>query len=385
MEHVQNLVFIFLYAGPAFIIGLVAAPWFIRFLLRHKIGKTLRTESFDGSAATIFNELHAKKAGTPTMGGVLIWGIAVGITGLAGIAGLITPLFGKDFDPWNIYDRGQTLLPAFALLTAGILGAVDDWVNVQGASKGIRGKIKMLWLLIFSSAGAWWFHWKLGYDSIHIPRLGDFQIGWLYVPLFIFIIIATANAVNITDGLDGLAAGLVIIAFSAFGVIAYAKHLIALSAFCAIIVAVTTAFLWYNTPPARFYMGDTGALALGATLGVIAMLTNSVIVLPLIGFIFVIETLSSALQIFWKRVFKRKLFPIAPLHHWLEKMGWPEYQVTMRLWILGAAFAAAGLIVGLVGMGMGVNRIAPQAPSMLTPQAAIEPAIVPPTIPSLEQ
>lgn len=361
MEHVQNLVFIFLYAGPAFIIGLVLAPWFIRFLIRHKVGKRLRTEAMDGSAAPIFNELHARKAGTPTMGGVLIWGVVAGLTALAGIVGLLAPYFGRDFNPWNVYDRGETLLPAFTLLAAGLLGAVDDWVNVQGASKGIRGKIKMLWLLIFSSAGAWWFHWKLGYDSIHVPRLGDFSIGWLYVPLFIFIIIATANAVNFTDGLDGLAAGLTIIAFAAFGVISYAQHMVALAAFCAMIVAVTTAFLWYNTPPARFFMGDTGALALGATLGVIAMLTNSVLVLPLVGFVFVLEGLSSALQLLWKKFLKRKLFPIAPLHHWLEKIGWPEHQVTMRLWILGAAFAAAGLIVGLVGMGRGLDTLNPPA------------------------
>ncbi len=355
MEHVENLVFIFSYAGPTFLVTLLAAPLFIRFLVRHKVGKTIRAEAMDGGSAENFIALHGKKAGTPTMGGVLIWGSVALIVALSGATVLFGPWFGLNLDPYAVFDRGETLLPAFTLLATGLLGAVDDWINVQGVSKGIRGRVKMAWLIVFAAAGAWWFHWKLGYDAIHIPRIGDFTIGWWYVPLFMFIIVATTNAVNFTDGLDGLAAGLVIIAFTCYGVIAYAQHMTALATFCAMVVAATTSFLWFNVPPARFFMGDTGALALGATLGVIAMLTNSVLVLPLIGFVFVIEALSSLLQLTWKRFFKRKLFPIAPFHHWLEKIGWPEHQVTMRLWILGAAMAVAGLIVGLVGMGIGVR------------------------------
>lgn len=351
MEHVQNLVFIFAYALSTFIVALVLAPRFIILLRTHNIGKNIRETTLDDKPSEIFRELHLKKAGTPTMGGILIWGTVVMLTILSGLYGLAGHIWGADVDPYVVYDRGQTLLPAFTLFAVGVLGAIDDWVNIKGATKGIRGKVKMAWLLMFASVGAWWFHWKLGYDSIHIPRIGDFTIGWLYVPLFIFIIIAAANAVNITDGLDGLAAGLIIISFSALGVICYAQHLTALAAFCAMVVGATTAFLWFNIPPASFFMGDTGALALGATMGVIAMLTNSVLVLPLIAFVFVVDTLSSFLQLFWKRFLKRKLFPIAPMHHWLEKIGWPEHQVTMRLWIIGAAFAGLGLVIGVIGMG----------------------------------
>lgn len=353
MEHVENLIFIASYSGLAFLIALFAAPGFIKLLVKHKIGKNIREESMDGKAASIFRSLHLKKAGTPTMGGVLIWITVGSIVALSAAAYVFAMLSGHDIDPYIVYDRGETLLPAFTLIATGILGAIDDWVNIKGATKGMRGKVKMAWLIIFAGAGAWWFHWKLGYDAIHIPRIGDFTIGWLYIPLFILVIIATANAVNITDGLDGLAAGLVIVAFTAFAAIAYAKHMTALATFCLMIVGATTAFLWFNVPPAKFFMGDTGALSLGATLGVIAMLTNSVVVLPIIAFVFVIETLSSALQIFWKRYFKRKLFPIAPMHHWLEKLGWPEHQVTMRLWIIGAAFGVVGTIIGLIGRGLG--------------------------------
>jgi phospho-N-acetylmuramoyl-pentapeptide-transferase len=352
MEHVQNLVFIFSYAAPTFLIALLFAPRYIRFLREHKIGKNIRETTLDNMPSEIFRALHLKKAGTPTMGGILIWVTVAAVTLASALAGFGAWLAGRNVDRFLVYDRGETLLPVFTLVTVGLLGAIDDWVNIKGASKGIRGKVKMAWLLLFSGAGAWWFHWKLGYDAIHVPHVGDFAIGWLYVPLFIFVIIASANAVNITDGLDGLASGLIIIAFAALGAICYAHHLLALATFCVMIIAATTAFLWFNIPPASFFMGDTGALALGATMGVIAMLTNSVLVLPLIGFVFVIDTLSSFLQLFWKRFFKRKLFPMAPLHHWLEKAGWPEQQVTMRLWIVGGVFAMAGLLIGLIGMGI---------------------------------
>ena len=163
---------------------------------------------------------------------------------------------------------------------------------------------------------------------------------------------ASANAVNITDGLDGLSAGLTVIAFAAFGAIAYAKGLFILSALCAVIIGGTLAFLWFNIPPAKFYMGDTGSLSLGATLGVIAMLTNSVVILPIVGIIFVIETLSVIIQIASKKFLKRKIFHIAPLHHHFEYLGFNETTITMRFWFIGGIFGALGLIIGLVISGV---------------------------------
>jgi len=324
-----------------FILALLLAPPFIRFLHSHKLGKQLRINATTGEKATIFNELHAKKAGTPTMGGVLIWGsvlVTLGFTQLLQWFGVIDH---------SLINRNETWLPVFTLVTTALLGLIDDYINVKGESKGLKVKPKMFWLLLFAAIGAWWFYSKLGISSIHIPMLGNLEIGLWYIPLFIFVISGTANAVNFTDGLDGLAGGLLVIAFGGFGVIAFVQGLFILSAFCAIIVGALLAFLWYNIMPAKFYMGDTGALALGATLGVIAMMTNSAIALILIGAVFVIETLSVIIQLTSKKLFGRKVFLIAPIHHHFEKLGWNEATVVMRFWILGGMFAALGVILRL--------------------------------------
>jgi phospho-N-acetylmuramoyl-pentapeptide-transferase len=179
--------------------------------------------------------------------------------------------------------------------------------------------------------------------------VGDFEIGWLYIPLFIGVVVSTANAVNITDGLDGLAGGLLSTAFAAFGVIAYFQGNFGIAAFCATIVGVMLSYTWFSIYPMRFLMGDSGAFAMGTTLGVIAILTNSVLILPIIGAVFVIEGGSSALQILSKRIFKRKIFLSAPLHHHLEAIGWPETKVTMRMWVIGQVVGVVGLILGLLG------------------------------------
>lgn len=347
-DTVRHLFLIFSSFGLAFGIAFMFATPFIEQLKKLGIGKQIRETTTDGKAAKLFHQLHAKKTGTPTMGGILIWGTT-----------LIVILLTRIFSYFGIFDhsllnRKETYLPVFTLVAVALLGGVDDYFNIKGLgkSKGINVKPKFFWLTLFASLGAWWFHFKLGYDQIHIPGIGDFFIGFWYIPLFIFIIIATANAVNITDGLDGLAGGLSIIAFISFAAIAYMQGLLLLSALCMVIVGATLAFLWFNIPPAKFYMGDTGSLALGATLGVIAMLTDSVLILPFIGFIFVIETLSVIIQLTSKKLFHKKVFHIAPLHHHFEHLGWPETKVTMRFWMIGGIMAGFGLILGLVGMGI---------------------------------
>lgn len=346
-ETVLRLLWIFSSFGLAFVIALAAAPKFIEQLKANGIGKQIRENTTDGKIAHLFHALHSKKTGTPTMGGILIWGTV-----------LIVILISRALSYLGIFEhsllnRKETYLPIFTLITVALLGALDDYLNIRGNgnTKGMAVKPKFFWLTLFATLGGWWFHFKLGYDQIHLPGIGDFFIGFWYIPLFILVIVSTANAVNITDGLDGLAGGLAIIAFISFAAIAYIKGLFILSALCAVIAGATLAFLWFNIPPAKFYMGDTGALALGATLGVIAMLTDSVIILPFIGFIFVIETLSVILQLTSKKLFHKKIFHIAPLHHHFEHLGWPESQVTMRFWMLGAIAAGFGLILGLVGSG----------------------------------
>lgn len=328
---------------------MISAKPLISLLQRYKIGKQIRTTASDGRKATIFSKLHAKKSGTPTMGGILIWGtviVVIAITQILQWCGIL------EHSLWN---RSETYLPVFTLITVALLGGVDDYFNIRGwgKSKGINIKPKMFWLTLFATLGALFFFFKLGYDQIHVPGIGDFVLGWWYIPLFIFIILASANSVNFTDGLDGLAGGLIIITFGALGALAYAKGLLILASFCGVICGASTAFLWFNIPPAKFFMGDTGSLALGATMGVIAMMTNTVLILPFIAFIFVIETLSVIIQLTSKKLRNgKKVFKIAPIHHHFEASGWPEYKVVMHFWTIGAMVAIFGLILGLIGMGL---------------------------------
>ncbi len=340
-ENFRYLVLIFGSLILAFLISITLAPPFIRILHKYKIGKQLRDKASTGEEAVIFKELHAKKQGTPTMGGVIIWGTTLIVVLLSGLSSWL----GITDNP--LFNREETLLPIFTLVATALLGALDDYLNLKGKgkSKGIDIKPKFLLLTIFATLGAFWFYYRLGIQSIHIPFLGDSPMGIWYIPLFIFIITATANAVNITDGLDGLAGGLVTIAFLSFAVIAYLKGLLILSAFCTVIAGATIGFLWFNIIPAKFYMGDTGAISLGATLGVIAMITDSVLILPLIGFVFVIETISVIIQIGSKKLFHRKVFLIAPLHHHFEKLGWSEATVVMRFWIIGGFACVLGLLL----------------------------------------
>jgi phospho-N-acetylmuramoyl-pentapeptide-transferase len=248
--------------------------------------------------------------------------------------------------------REQTYLPLFVMITMGIVGLVDDYLDWKGIgnSKGLSAKMKMLWIILISVAGAWWFYYKLEWSGIHVPGFGDFDIGWWYIPLFVVVMISSANSVNLTDGLDGLASGLLALAFGAFGVIAFFQGNLGIAIFCLMMVGALLAFLWFNIPPSRFMMGDTGSLSFGATMGVVAMLTNSALLLPVIGFVFVSETLSVILQQLSKKLRNgKKLFPSTPVHITFQHIGWPEYKVVMRFWVIGAVMAVLGVALGLIG------------------------------------
>ncbi|MCX6807148.1 MAG: phospho-N-acetylmuramoyl-pentapeptide-transferase [Candidatus Berkelbacteria bacterium] len=313
----------------SFVLAIAWTPLLTNLLYKYKLGKQAKKEN-----APVFNSLNKDKMNTPTMGGLLIW-----VT-----TAIVTLIFNLS--------REATWLPLFTLVVTGILGLADDLANVLG-KKGIRARYKLFWQFIIAAVGAWWFYVKLewGAKGIHIPGFGDFSIGFWFIPLFIFVIVATINAVNITDGLDGLAGGLLMLSFFAYALIALVHGQTGIAIFCASITGALLAFLWFNIYPARFIMGDTGSTALGATLGVIAMLTNSVAILPIIGFVFVFETLSVIIQFFWKKFFGHKLFLSSPIHHHLEAYGWPEPKVVMRLWVLGAIFTVVGLIMALFGRG----------------------------------
>lgn len=348
MQFVPELIQIFGWTALTFVLTLLLTPVYLKAAAKFKLGKQIRDDALSGEKASIFKEMHAKKSGTPTMGGIIMWGsvlLTILLSRVLALTGLIQH---------SLLQRGLVYLPLATLLAVGLLGAVDDWFNVKGigGAKGIKAKPKILLLILFAALGAWWFYYKLGFSHIHIPRLGDFQIGLWYIPLFMLVIVSTANAVNITDGLDGLAGGLLILAYAAFGVLAFVKGQMMLSIFCGLMIGSLMAFLWNNVPPALYYMGDTGALAYGATLGVIAMMIDSLVVLLIVGAVFIIETLSVIIQLTSKKFFKRKVFLVAPLHHHFEKKGWGESKITMRFWILGGMCGIIGLIVGLLGMGI---------------------------------
>jgi phospho-N-acetylmuramoyl-pentapeptide-transferase len=336
MTFVPVLTKLFILAGSAFLISMILTPILTHFLYKYKAGQKITNVAITGEKAPVYSHLHKQKAYTPTAGGILIW-VSVAI---------VTFFFNLS--------RAETWLPLATLVASGALGLIDDILNILsiGLKKGLGFLQKFGLQMIIAVVGAWWFYYKLGFHSIHVPGVGNFSIGWLYIPLFILVIISTTNAVNITDGLDGLAGGCLATAFGAYGVIAFIQGNVGIAAFCVTIIGALLAFLWFNIYPARFFMGDTGSLALGATLGVIALLTNSVLVLPIIGFVFVIETLSVIIQLISKKLRKgKKVFRSAPLHHHLEAIGWPEPKIVMRLWIVSGVFAILGLIIGLIGGG----------------------------------
>lgn len=332
------------YALFAFIFVLMLTPWFVSFLRRNRVGKQLRVETIDGRDPTIFRTYHQAKSGTPTMGGILIWSSIL----LTVLGSRLLAFFGVI--DHSILQRGQVYLPLAILLSLGLLGGVDDYLNIKGVGKkrGMNAVPKILFLLTIALIGAIWFYFRLDYNTITIPYVGEWYVGLWYIPIFMIILVGTANAVNFTDGLDGLAGGLLMIAFTAFGILAYAENLSVLAAFSAVCVGAIAAFLWHNVPPAIFFMGDTGALALGGALAVMAMMIDQALVLPLIGFVFVVEMLSVIIQLTSKKLRGgKKIFLSAPIHHHFEALGWGESKVTMRLWIVGLFMALLGIVVGL--------------------------------------
>ena len=250
-------------------------------------------------------------------------------------------------------DRGQTWLPLAGFLGGAVIGLVDDMINVFGSGEGaagLRAPVKMFLISVVGLVLGWFFAFKLGWTSIMVPFFGAVEVGAIgMLFLFAFAVVATSNAVNISDGLDGLAGGLMMIAYGAYGVIALFQGQWMLFGFCMTVVGWLLSYVWFNVPPARFMMGDVGSFALGSGLGVVAMMTNSFLLLPVIGVILVVEAGSSLVQMFWKKVFKRKLFISAPIHHHLEAKGWGEAKIVMRFWVLAGIAAILGMFLASAG------------------------------------
>ena len=330
----NHLIVSVLFSLAGFILAMGLTPLYTFFAYKYEFWKKQKTASVTGEALTVVNKLHAKKIARhiPTMAGVI---------GVIAVVVLTVLLNLK---------REQTWLPLAGLAGGAAIGLIDDILNVWGSNRkdaGLRAPVKFAMIIALSGFLAWFFAFKLHFTTVMIPFIGNFEIGYWMVPLFIFAIVATSNAVNISDGLDGLAGGLLSAAFGAFGIIALVQNQHNLAAFCFTVLGALLAYLWFNVYPARFFMGDVGSFAWGTSLGVVAMLTNSLLLLPVIGLIFVIEAGSSAIQIFSKKVFKRKVFISAPIHHHLEATGWEETKITMRFWIIGMVTAFVGIILAL--------------------------------------
>lgn len=324
----------------SFIFALSWTPILIYFLKKYRLGKQIRSDN-----APVFAKFHNKKEGTLTMGGILIWVTVLILTVIFWFLAQIGE--GTIFEKLNFLTRKETLLPLGALVASALVGFGDDLMGIFKIGPnggGLRVKHRLFIYTGIAIFGAWWFFWKLGWDLIHIPFVGDFNIGFWYVLVFVGVLVSTAFSTNETDGLDGLAGGILLIAFASYGVIAFSQGKMNLAVFCGVIIGSLLAFLWFNIYPARFFMGDTGAMSLGITLGVIAMLTNCFIVLVLIFLIPVIESLSVIIQVSSKKIRKKKVFLSAPIHHHLEAKGWPETTITMRFWIINGVAAVMGLI-----------------------------------------
>jgi phospho-N-acetylmuramoyl-pentapeptide-transferase len=346
-----SVIRIFSLAAITAFLAYIWCPLLTNFLYKHKLWKTsARQKAISGEDAVIFNKLHKEKeVGTPRMGGLLIWITVVLVIFIFYILSLIFP--GTLFGQLNFLSRGQTWLPLFTLIVASIVGLADDFLTARGWGKyiggGISFKKRFLIVVLIGLIGSIWFYQKLGWDVVYVPFVGDVSIGLWYIPLFILVTVACWSG-GIIDGLDGLSGGTFASIFGAFAVISFSLGKFDLAAFCAVILGALFTFLWFNIPPARFYMGETGILGLTAVLAVVSFLTDSVYILPIIAGLLVIEVLSVIIQLLSKKFRKKKIFLSTPIHHHFEALGWPSYKVTMRAWIIGVVLAIAGVALRLL-------------------------------------
>ncbi len=350
-EITINVIKIFMLGAMSFILAFWLTPILTHFLYKYKLWrKEIRIKSIDNKELFFFKKFHSEKEiHVPRFGGLLIW---TSVLILAVLFLLLSKIDIWWFKKLNFLSRSQTWLPLFALIAASLVGLTDDVLQVLKKGKYIGGglmlKYRLILVTLIGLIGAYWFYYKLGYSTIHIPGNGDFFIGIWYVPLFVLIMLATYSG-GVIDGLDGLAGGAFAVIFAAFSGIALFNGQIDLAAFCAVIAGAILAFLWFNIPPARFYMGETGMLGLCCALTVVAFLTDSILVLPIIGFLLVIESGSVIIQLLSKKFRKKKVFLASPIHHHFEAKGWPSSKITMRFWVIGVVMAIIGLAIRLLG------------------------------------
>lgn len=350
---VLNAVKVLVPSAIAFAVGILGTPILTHYLYKYKMWKKQSVQkTLDGRPATISQKLHndeGKK--TPRMGGIVIWGSVLLTISLIWIIARIFP--NEVTVKLEFLSRNQTWLPLFTLIAASLIGLVDDILVVFNKGgyigKGLPLTLRIAIVVIIGLAAGWWFFFKLGVSSIAVPFVGELELGVIFIPFFIVVMLALFSG-GVIDGIDGLSGGVMASIFTAYAGIAFFQNQIDLAAFCAVITGGILAFLWFNIPPARFYMSETGILGLTTTLAVVAFLTKAVVVLPIIAFPLFVASGSVIIQQLSKKFRSgKKVFLVAPIHHHFEALGWPGYKVTMRFWVLGMIFATLGMIIALVG------------------------------------
>lgn len=354
-----DIVKVALPAIMSFCIGIIITPVVTDFLYKHRMWKKKAGKvDMSGGETPIFNSLHKEKeVGTPRLGGIIIW-ISAFIT-IAGLWIVSRTLPTETSMKLDFLSRNQTWIPLFALMFGAFVGLIDDLLEIRGNGTHVAGglslKIRLLIVVLIGLVCGSWFYFKLDVATIGLP--GAFEpinLGLFFIPFFALVMMALYSG-GVIDGLDGLAGGIFATMFGAYAGIAFYQQQIDLATFCFVIVGGILAFLWFNIPPARFYMSETGSMALTVTLAVVAFMTDSlgggygVIVLPIIALPLVITTLSVIIQVLSKKYRGKKVFLVAPIHHHFEALGWPSYKVTMRYWIVGVITALTGLILAIIG------------------------------------
>jgi len=334
----------------ALLIGLFITPFASHFFYKYKMWKKYsRSSTILPDFRKIHNENEELK--TPRVGGIIIW-ISILFSTL--IFYLVSVLFPSEItEKINFLSKNQTLIPLFVLLFGSFLGLWEDLVQIYGKGKIARDDIswrkwKALLVILISFLIGLWFFYKLGMTSIYIPFGGEIYLGILIIPFFIIVSLATFSG-GVIDGLDGLSGGVLASIFAAYAVIAFTNNQINIAAFSAVATGAILAFLWFNIPPARFYMGETGIMGLTITLATLAFLTDSVLILPVIAMPLVVSSGSVILQMLSRKMRNgKKIFRVTPIHHHFEALGWPSYKVTMRFWILSMAFSVVGIILAII-------------------------------------
>ena len=351
-EITVDVIKIFTLGAGGFLVAFLLTPILTHFLYKYKLWrKEVRQKAIDGGDVKVFQKFHKEgETHIPRFGGLLIWGTVLILILFFWILAQVTDIWW--LDKLNFLSRGQTWLLLFTLVAASLLGLADDFLQVFGKGKYIGGgmslKKRLILVALIGLIGALWFYFKLDWSTIHIPGNGDLEINGWYIPIFVLVMMAVYSG-GVIDGLEGLSRGAFASMFAAFAGIALFLGQVDIAAFSAVILGTLLAFLWFNIPPARFYMGETGMMGLCATLTVVAFLTDSVLVLPVIGFLLVIEAGSVILQLLSKKFRGKKLFLSSPIHHHFEALGWPHYKVTMRFWVIGAVMAIVGITIRLLG------------------------------------